>query len=112
MDYAAIFIPLIAVIAFSGLMAVIYKDKNKVDKGFKLNFFRLSHRRRMKRSLIIMPFAIAGFLAIYTFSLIPLDVLITLLLFSVVVFSFEITYNYRMWKRTEKGDNTFSENGN
>ncbi|WP_203333745.1 hypothetical protein [Planococcus beigongshangi] len=101
MDYTALIIPLIIIIIFFTAMTFIYKDKEKVDKGFKVNFFRLSYRRRMIRSLSGVPFAILVFFLLYYFEFFSFDVFLVILAIILMVYALEAGYNYRMWKKEE-----------
>ncbi|RAZ80732.1 hypothetical protein DP120_00110 [Planococcus halotolerans] len=112
MDYAGILIPLAIVLIFIAVMSFIYKDKEKVDKGFKVNFFRLSYRRRMIQSLFSILFVIAAFILAYIMELFTLQILMALVVISVVGGAIELAYNYRMWKKHGGSGSIFSENGN
>ena len=58
-----ILISLLVVIIFS----IIFKGKAKVDKGFAINYFKLSHRRKMIRTLTSLPILILALFVIYIF---------------------------------------------
>jgi hypothetical protein len=57
--------PLIAVLIVSTISSVIYKDVEKKDKGFVLNFHRLTYRRRLIRGLWGIPLVSLIYLALY-----------------------------------------------
>lgn len=101
MDYTSIVIALIIVTIFFTVMTFIYKDKEKVDKGFKVNFFRLSYRRRVIRSLSGVLFAILVFFLLYYFEFVPPDAFFIILAIPLIVFALEAGYYYRMWKKEE-----------
>lgn len=109
MDYMAFIIPLIIVIIFSSVMSIIYKDKEKVDKGFKVNFFRLSYRRRIIRDLIGIPFAVIMLFLLYYFEFVPFDIFLIILSIVAIIYVFEVGYNYRMWKKNEREMGKVSE---
>ncbi len=93
-----IFVSLVVVI----ILSFIFKGKNKVDKGFKLNYFRLSYRRKMIRTLKSLPVVIVFLAIIYfleDFSLLE-STLIGLFFF--LIFVIQLVYNFYMWKKNEK----------
>ncbi|MFP3727744.1 ATPase [Priestia filamentosa] len=93
-----IFVSLVVVI----ILSFVFKGKNKVDKGFKLNYFRLSYRRKMIRTLKGLPVVIVFLAIIYfleDFSLLE-STLIGLFFF--LIFIIQLVYNFYMWKKNEK----------
>lgn len=73
----------------------------KVDKGFHLNYWKLSYRRRFVRNLWMLPLlmAITGMLITRGDSTLTCRIIPIILLVSSV---FELIYNYLKWKKTEK----------
>ncbi|MDU1096532.1 MAG: hypothetical protein E7A11_18215 [Clostridium sp.] len=73
----------------------------KVDKGFHLNYWKLSYRRRFVRNLWMLPLlmAITGMLITRGDSALTCRIISIILLVSSV---FELIYNYLKWKKTEK----------
>ncbi len=73
----------------------------KVDKGFHLNYWKLSYRRRFVRNLWMLPLlmAITGMLITREDSALTCRIISIILLVSSV---FELIYNYLKWKKTEK----------
>lgn len=109
MDYSGMFMIVGIIVVFSIIMSMIYKNKEKVDKGFVLNGFRLSYRRRMIRSLITIPFVVIGFILLYVYEYLTFGTLITFLAIGAVAYAFEVGYNYRMWKKSENEMNNVPE---
>ncbi|SCJ02841.1 Uncharacterised protein [uncultured Clostridium sp.] len=73
----------------------------KVDKGFQLNYWKLSYRRRFVRNLWLLPSFIVLTVFIFwngdkTFinRIIPIILL--------VIGIFELIYNYNKWKKCER----------
>ncbi|MDB2074279.1 hypothetical protein PMZ66_01530 [Clostridium paraputrificum] len=73
----------------------------KVDKGFHLNYWKLSYRRRFVRNLWMLPLlvVITGILITRGDSTLTCRIIPIILLVSSV---FELIYNYLKWKKTEK----------
>lgn len=90
------------VVIINVIMSIVFKETPKVDKGFKVFYFELSHRRKMIRSLIVSPvILIIALTAIYYFTTFSMteNVLLGLLFF--VLFMGEASYNFYMWKKGE-----------
>jgi len=67
-DLTTFIIPLLIVLVFNVVLSITHKDTPKVDKGFKLNYFRLSYRRKMIRTLTTLPIAILALIVIYLYA--------------------------------------------
>ncbi|EZH65685.1 hypothetical protein DH09_12590 [Bacillaceae bacterium JMAK1] len=78
-----------------------YKDEEKVDKGFTLNYHRLSYRRKFKRTLWMTPVII--FLLVFILRLSIWGVAIDILVISMLIISHvvQLIYTYMKWKKTE-----------
>ncbi|WP_163970404.1 ATPase [Oceanobacillus halotolerans] len=96
-----IIIPVIIALFVSVILSIIFKGKAKVDKGFKLNYFKLSYRRKMIRTLTSLPFVIVGLIVIYYYTdwSMALNILFGLLF--LLAFSVQLIYNFKMWKKME-----------
>ncbi|MFC3039671.1 ATPase [Virgibacillus xinjiangensis] len=94
-------IPVIAVLLVVFILSLTSRKKDKVDKGFTFNYYRLSYRRKMLRTFINIPIMVLLVILVYrsTDWKIGSIVLLGLLLF--VAFLVQLIYNYRMWKRNE-----------
>ncbi len=96
-----IIIPIISTVVVITMFSLAYKNKRKVDDGFKLNYFSLSYRRKMIRTLMTSPFIL---LAIAGVSLLLDSDSFTKILFAsflLMVFVIQFVYNYYMWKKKE-----------
>jgi len=94
--------PLIAVLIVSTISSAIYKDVEKKDKGFVLNFHRLTYRRRLIRGLWGIPLVSLIYLALYWFSDLTSNeykMIGIIFLFMVLL---DVAYNYAKWKNNEK----------
>jgi len=83
------------------ILSTIFKGKDKVDRGFKINYFKLSYRRKMIRTIIFIPLDILLLIIIYAYtdwSMVVKVLLGLLLLLAVLV---QLIYNFNMWKKTE-----------
>lgn len=93
-------IPLIAAIIATIVAMLLAKRRKKVDKGFAVNYYRLSYRRKLMRTLYVLPVYI-----ILIASFIALDVSTTIIVIftviSAVTFFAQLIYNYVMYKKHE-----------
>lgn len=95
-------IPVLITLFVVIILSIIYKGKDKVDKGFKLNYFKLSYRRKMIRTIILIPINILLLIFIYEYtdwSMVVTVLLGLLLLITVLV---QLIYNFNMWKKNDK----------
>lgn len=95
-------IPVLITLFVVIILSIIYKGKDKVDKGFKLNYFKLSYRRKMIRTIILIPINILLLIFIYEYtdwSMVVTVILGLLLLITVLV---QLIYNFNMWKKNDK----------
>lgn len=101
---SAYFIPVIVGIALiiSAIMSIIFKGTSKTDKGFKINYYQLSYRRKMMRTLIFIPINILLliFISAYTDWSVVANVLLGLS-FHIALFV-QLFYTFNMWKKYEK----------
>ncbi len=90
----------IASIATVIIFSLLFKNKTKIDKGFKMNYFGLSYKRKMIRTLISFPLIV-----LITIFLMYIDlskaIKISFVLFILVAFAIQFFYNYYMWKKNE-----------
>ncbi len=81
----------------------MYKDTEKIDKGFVLNYNKLSYRRKFIWNLVWgIPIIIGASIAIYLVTNLSTAEYIILGMAFLVLFLLEVTYNYVKWKRTEQ----------
>ncbi|MFS0688786.1 hypothetical protein AB1K89_06050 [Sporosarcina sp. 179-K 8C2 HS] len=94
--------PMIAVLVVSTIMSIIYKDKEKKDKGFVLNYYRLTYRRRFIRTVWAVPIVSLIYIALYRFSDITSNEYKIIGVFFFSLLLLDIGYNYSKWKKNEK----------
>ncbi|ALX47507.1 hypothetical protein [Lentibacillus amyloliquefaciens] len=95
-------IPVLITISVVIILSIIFKGKDKVDRGFKINYFKLSYRRKMIRTIIFTPINILLLIFIYVYTdwSMVVNVLVGLLLF--IAGLVQLIYNFNMWKKNEK----------
>jgi fatty acid desaturase len=84
------------------ILSVIFKGSKKVDKGFKINYYKLSYRRKMIRTLAGLPVLILAMVFIYFITDWSMTANILFGMFFFLFFLAQVFYNYFMWKRAEK----------
>lgn len=94
--------PVIVAVVIFLIFSKIYSGKDKTDNGFELNYFKLSYRRKMIRTLFSLPIIIIALIIIYFFSNWNLTVYIIFVVFFLLGFCIQVLYNYMMWKRDEE----------
>ncbi|WP_431026848.1 hypothetical protein [Lysinibacillus sp. LZ02] len=92
-------IMLIIGILIGWLMSYLYRDREKVDKGFTLMYAKLSYRRKMIRTLWMFP--IVAFLLIIIFKYSSFDTTTNILVAMslTVLLIIQTVYNYYQWKK-------------
>ncbi|WP_245830933.1 hypothetical protein [Sediminibacillus massiliensis] len=95
-------IPLIVFSIFHPIMSAIYKDVEKQDKGFVLNNYKLTYRRRLIRTLWQVPIIIILYLVIHWIGALGSKELIILGSIFLLIALLDIVYNYIKWKKMEK----------
>lgn len=96
-----IIIPVIAILATSIIAFSVAKNRQKVDRGFALNYYSLSYRRKFIRSLFGMPILILSSLVIYILAEWPVMLKNAFTISFLIIGILQIMYNYKMWKKDE-----------
>ena len=74
---------------------------NKTDKGFELNYWKLSYRRKFIRTLWVTPFMLA--VIVSSFVLTDNKIIqIAITLGLPIIFFSQLLYTYRKWKKSSK----------
>ncbi|RWZ52174.1 hypothetical protein EQV77_15850 [Halobacillus fulvus] len=102
MGIVNIVMPVAASVIVTLILSIVFKDKEKKDEGFAVNYFRLSYRRKMIRTLTSLPIMIGALIVIYWVSDFRLGVDIAIGALFTVVFGIQLLYNYFMWKKKEQ----------
>ncbi|MCF3944771.1 ATPase [Oceanobacillus alkalisoli] len=61
-------IPIVAALLVTIILSVMFRGSDKVDKGFKLNYFKLSYRRKLIKTLISLPVITLALIVIYSYT--------------------------------------------
>lgn len=86
----------------SMILSTMAKGKEKKDKGFAFGYHRLTHRRRLIRTLWLLPVTVVLLLWIrQSGALAPLEFTAMVVLFA-IVFIAQVSYEYVKWKKQEK----------
>ena len=94
-------IPIVTSFIISIGLYLYYRKKPKVDKGFKFNYYALSYRRKLWRTVYSIPLSIPPIAVIYLilgFS----SLFIFIILFFTILFALQASFNYVMWQRELK----------
>jgi hypothetical protein len=83
------------------IFSVLFKGKTKVDKGFKLNYYRLSYRRKMIRTLMVSPIIILATIVIFFYADFSMSAKILFGFTFILLFGVQLIYNFYMWKKEE-----------
>lgn len=85
----------------NGVLSLIYKNKEKVDKGLTFAYVKLSYRRKMIRTLWSLPLMIPVLLLLnFSVALDSYEIQFLSLSF-VFLFFIQLAYNYYKWKKNE-----------
>jgi len=95
----AIFIIITIVVILTLCFTIFYRGKKKTDQGFQFNYYKLSHRRKFIRTLIMLPFIIGALIIIYMYGNFPpiFKTILTIGLF--ILYLGQIIYNYKQWQK-------------
>lgn len=97
----AIFIMIVLSLLINGVLSLIYKNKEKVDKGLTFAYVKLSYRRKMIRTLWSLPLMIPVLLLLnFSVALDSYEIQFLSLSF-VFLFFIQLAYNYYKWKKNE-----------
>ncbi|UFT98416.1 hypothetical protein KO561_14590 [Radiobacillus kanasensis] len=91
--------PLIVGLIVHTILSAKYRDVEKVDKGFVLNYHRLTYRRKLIRSLWGIPFVFLIYLAIYWIGYLSSDEYRNIGIIFLLIVVADIAYHYRKWKK-------------
>lgn len=94
-------LPIIFALIITLIFTKVYKNKEKVDHGFAFNYFGLSYRRKMIRTLYTFPILMVALVLFYAASPLSLRYLLFLLLITVLGFIIQFLHNYKMWKQEQ-----------
>lgn len=96
-----IVIPVSIALLVTIILTIVFKGSDKVDKGFKINYFKLSYRRKMIRTLTSLPILILATIVIYFYTEWSMTINILVGLVILIFFLVQLIYNFYMWKKNE-----------
>lgn len=99
-----IIFPVIAALVASVIAFLLAKNRQRVDRGFVFNYYRLSYRRKYIRSLISIPIVLVACMIIYTLAEWPVSIKNGFVIIFLIVVIIQVIYNYKMWKKHEENE--------
>ncbi|MFG6147669.1 hypothetical protein [Halobacillus sp. B23F22_1] len=84
------------------VLSFFSKSIKKSDQSFTMNYFKLTYRKKLKRTLIVLVVLAAALIAAPFLLNIDLEENLILWCLLVIPFSFQALYNYYMWKKKEQ----------
>ncbi|WP_080145810.1 hypothetical protein [Marinilactibacillus piezotolerans] len=93
---------LLLVVLVSGVLAKKYADKPKKDKGVQVVYYGLSHRRKMIRILISIPFVLGIFALMYFFTEVEWILPATFSVVAAAYLGYIAYQEYNLWKEEQK----------
>ncbi|MED4057384.1 ATPase (plasmid) [Niallia taxi] len=100
-SYEAITVVLIVIIV-SSILSVVFKNKEKEDKGSVFFYYKLSYRRKLIRTLWTFPVLVISLVAIYRFAGLNKNENLILTISFLIIFLIQVIYNYLKWKKYRK----------
>ncbi|WP_225743034.1 hypothetical protein [Marinilactibacillus sp. Marseille-P9653] len=95
-------LPLTVSLILTVVLSVVYRDREKTDKGFRFTYFGLSYRRKFIRTLWITPvLALIVWFISYN-NVWPQTISILLVALLIITQLAQLGYNYYKMKQTEE----------
>lgn len=92
------------IVIFSIILSLVFRGKEKVDKGFVFMYHKLSYRRKLIRDIWMIPISFAVlFIAFRIANINPVTEIIVYVI-AIIIVAAQIIYNYIMWKRHEENE--------
>ena len=101
MELILILFPGIIAIITSALMSKKWEKYEKVDKGIELCYWKLSYRRKLIRTLWMIPIAIFIVLCFYITFWSTIWTFLVAVAFAMILL-IQVMYNYKKWKKEEQ----------
>ncbi|SDM31201.1 hypothetical protein SAMN05216244_2311 [Sediminibacillus halophilus] len=103
MNHLAYYIGLVIIILVINaiIFTTVYKNTEKIDKGFVLIYHKLTYRRKLIRILWGIPIVFLLFLTIYWLGIISSNEYVILGILFILVASIDLAYNYIKWRNNE-----------
>lgn len=93
---------LVIVLIVSSILSIIFKNKEKKDKGAVFFYYKLSFRRKMIRTLWTFPVVVISLVVIYRFAGLNINENLIISFLFLILFLVQFIYNYLKWKKYEK----------
>ncbi|MFF5994975.1 hypothetical protein AAGS61_09485 [Lysinibacillus sp. KU-BSD001] len=81
------------------LISYLYRDREKVDKGFTLMYVKLSYRRKMIRILWMFPVVVFLLIIIFKYGEFDTTMNILVAMLLTILLIIQTVYNYYQWKK-------------
>ncbi len=100
-DLEGLVFPVIITVIITSIFSILFMRKEKIDKGFAINYDELSYRRKMIRTLTSIPLFIVTFIFVFIYTETNSAVLTTFGVIILCLFLLQLLYNYMNWKKKE-----------
>lgn len=97
MDGTFLVILVIVVLVVNLVLSFIFKGTHKVDQGFKVNYYQLSYRRKMIRTLWMILVCILVIGSLFLINMSTLEIVVISVLLSATLIA-QLIYTYVKWK--------------
>lgn len=90
------------VLVVSSILSIIFKNKEKKDKGAEFFYYKLSYRRKIIRTIWTFPVVVILLVAIYKFAGLNSNENLIISISFLILFLIQLVYNYIKWNKYEK----------
>lgn len=97
----SIWLPIVVGLVTSIVLAIVFKNRSKVDRGFAVNYFKLSYRRKLIRTLWMLPFSLLALFFIYYISVWGELATISIMALFIIVYVMQLLYNLYKYQQHE-----------
>ncbi|RVT56355.1 hypothetical protein EM808_27750 [Niallia taxi] len=80
---------------------MVFKNKEKKDKGSVFFYYKLSYRRKFIRTLWTFPVVVISLVVIYIFAGLNSNETLIISISFLIIFLIQLFYNYLKWKKYE-----------
>ena len=93
---------ILIVLILSSILSIVFKNKEKKDKGAVFFYYKLSYRRKFIRTLWTFPVVVISLVVIYIFAGLKSNENLIISISFLIIFLIQLFYNYLKWKKYEK----------
>jgi hypothetical protein len=86
----------------TGILLLLSKEEEKLDKGFTFNYFKLSYRRKMIRTFWMLPIMFILLVATNWYADLSFNENLIISIIFLTLFLIQLAYNYNKWKKYER----------